>query len=351
MEKMKNCLVAKKDFLSLIDAEIGGGKNVVAPVRQENQSNFRPIKSTKEILWGGSQTVIPPKAFLFPQEEELVEYEVDGEIKIEAVVKGKPVILLGIHPCDINGTELLDKVFAEKNLDENYLKKREFTTIIGAECLVPCSPESFCYRKESVLPRGGFDLFLTDIGEDFFVEVGSEKGKSLISGIARRATKSDFEKLRKIRIERDKLFDEKQRKLKPKLEDLPALLRENYDSPVWDERGARCFSCGSCNMVCPTCYCFDVRDYMELNLREGNRSRFWDGCLLTDFTRVASGEIFREERGARLRHRTNRKDWYLFEKWGKSFCTGCGRCGKACLTKIVDPLDIENEIWERGRQA
>jgi ferredoxin len=348
---MKNCLVSKKDFLSLIDAEIRNGKNVVAPVKQENQANFRVIKSTKEILWEGPQTVIPPKAFLFPQQEELVKYEVDGEIRIEAVVKGEPVILLGIHPCDINGIGLLDKVFAEKNLDENYLKKREFTTIIGTECLVPCSPESFCYRKESILPQGGFDLFLTDIGEYFFVEVGSEKGKSLILEIARKATKSDAEKLKKIRTERDKLFDEKQRKLKPKLKDLPALLRENYDSPVWDERGSKCFSCGSCNMVCPTCYCFDVRDYMELNLREGNRSRFWDGCLLTDFTRVASGEIFREKRGARLRHRINRKDWYLFEKWGKSFCTGCGRCGKACLPKIADPLDIENEIWERRKSA
>jgi len=347
---MKNCLVGKEDFLDLIDRTIEDGKDVVAPIRQENQANFKRIKSTKEILWGGPQTVIPPKAFLFPQEEELVEYEVDGEVRVKATVKAEPVVLLGIHPCDINGTTLLSKVFAEKNLDENYLKKREFVTMIGADCLVPCSPESFCYRKESVLPWEGFDLFLTDMQENFFVEVSSEKGESFISGIARKATQSDVEKLKKIRMKRDNLFNKNQRKLKPKLEDLPKQLRENYDSQIWDERGARCFSCGSCNMVCPTCYCFDVRDYMELNLRQGNRSRFWDGCLLTDFTRVASGEVFREERGARLRHRTNRKDWYLFEKWGKSFCTGCGRCGKACLTKIVDPLDIENEIWERRGQ-
>lgn len=349
-EKMGNFLVTKKDFLKLIEGMIRNGKKVVAPTKQENQANFKRIKSTKEILWEGPQTVIPPKDFLFPQEEELIEYEVDDEIKVEAKVDAKPVILLGIHPCDINGTALLDKVFAEKNLDENYLKKREYLTIIGVECLLPCSPESFCYRKGSVLPWEGFDLFLTDMGYNFFVEVGSKKGKSLISEIARKTTPSDVKKLKKIRRKRDNLFDEEQRKLKPKLEDLPKLLRKNYDSPVWDEHGARCFNCGSCNMVCPTCYCFDVRDYIELNLKRGNRSRFWDGCLLTDFTRVASGEIFREERGARLRHRTNRKDWYLFEKWGKSFCTGCGRCGKACLTKIVDPLDIENELYERGRR-
>jgi ferredoxin len=142
------------------------------------------------------------------------------------------------------------------------------------------------------------------------------------------------------------LFGKKQRKLKPKLVDLPKLLKKNYDSKVWEEHGAKCFSCGSCNMVCPTCYCFDVRDCMELNLRHGDRSRFWDGCMLTDFTKVASGEIFREGRGARLRHRTYRKDLYLFEKWGRPFCTGCGRCGTACLTKIVDPLDIENELYK-----
>lgn len=345
---MKKYLVAKRDFFDAIDRAIEEGKEVVAPVKQENQANFRRIKSTSEILWGGPQTVIPPKAFLFPEEEELIEYEINGEIRIEAVVKARPVILLGMHPCDINGTWLLDKVFAEKNLDENYLRKREFVTIIGVECLVPCSQESFCYRKGSILPWGGFDLFLTDMGENFFAEIGTEKGNSFISGIAREAGDLDIEELERIRKGRDKLFDEEQRALKPKLEDLPKLLKENYDSPVWDERGRRCFGCGSCNLVCPTCYCFDVRDHIELNLRRGVRARFWDGCLLTDFTRVASGEIFREERGARLRHRTNRKDWYLFEKWGRSFCTGCGRCGKACLTKIVDPLDIENEIWERS---
>lgn len=349
-EKMKKCVVSKEDLLGLIDGIISDGKEVVAPVKHETQANFKRIKSTGEILWGGPQTVIPPKSLLFPQEEELIEYEVDDGINVKAKVNEKQVILFGIHPCDINGTALLDKVFAEKNLDENYLKKRKLATIIGVECLLPCSPQSFCYRKGSVLPWEGFDLFLTDMGDNFFVEIGSVKGEDLISEVARKPAQSDVKELEKIRGERDNLFDETQRKLKPKLEDLPKLLKGNYESPVWDERGDKCLSCGSCNMVCPTCYCFDVRDCVELNLMRGNRSRFWDGCMLTDFTRVASGEIFREERGARLRHRTYRKDLYLFEKWGKSFCTGCGRCGKACLTKIVDPLDIENELYERGKR-
>ena len=346
---MEKYLVSKGDFLNLINRLIKEGKEVVAPVKQENQANFRRIRSTDEILWGGPQTVISAKSFVFPPKEELLRYAIDDGINVQPKVEVKPLILLGVHPCDINGTSLLDKVFAERNLDENYLKRRENLTMIGVECLAPCSQESFCYRKDSVLPWDGFDLFLTDMGGNFFAEAGTKKGESLICSIAREATQTVSEKIRKIRRERDALFDREQRKLKPKLSDLPRLLKENYYSPVWAERGAKCFSCGSCNMVCPTCYCFDVRDCVELDLRHGNRSRWWDGCMLTDFTRVATGEIFREDRGARLRHRTYRKDYYLFEKWGKSFCTGCGRCGKACLTKIVDPLDIANEIYERSR--
>jgi hypothetical protein len=192
--KVEKRLVGKKDFLALIDSAIKGGKEVVAPVRQETQANFRRIKSTSQILWGGPQTVIPPKGLLFPQEEELIEYEVDDEIKITPTVGKKPVVLLGVHACDINGTFLLDKVFAEKNLDENYLKKRELLTIIGVDCLAPCAQGSFCFRKGSEEPWGGFDLFLTDMGRNFFVEVGSEKGVEFISGIAKEATRSNVEK-------------------------------------------------------------------------------------------------------------------------------------------------------------
>ncbi|MGC8817232.1 MAG: 4Fe-4S dicluster domain-containing protein [Candidatus Hadarchaeum sp.] len=346
---MEKYLVAKASFLKRIDQEISEGKEVIAPVKQENQANFHRLRSTKEVLWGGPQTVLSAKAIVFPPKEELLRYEVNDEIRVQPSVETKPLILLGVHPCDINGISLLDKVFTEKNVDEHYVKKRENLTIIGVECLEPCSQESFCYRKDSVFPWDGFDLFLTDMGRNFFVEVGSAKGEALISELGSKATQADLEKVKKIRKERDALFDQEQRKLKPKLSDLPRLLRENYDSPVWTERGAKCFGCGSCNMVCPTCYCFDVRDCVELDLKHGSRSRWWDGCMLTDFTRVATGEIFREDRGARLRHRTYRKDCYLFEKWGRSFCTGCGRCGKACLTKIVDPLDIANEIYGRSR--
>jgi len=346
----KTCTVDKHSFFDLIGTIIESGTEVFAPVRHENQANFKKIKSIDEVLWGKPQTVLPPKFIIFPQSESLLKYETDGDVKTSSTLDSKPAVLLGAHPCDINAIFLLDMVFSEKTPDEYYMTRRRNLTIIGVECLEPCSDESFCIRKDSALPWGGYDIFLTDLGEKFHVEIGSKRGEELLSKIASKVSAEDKRRLKRIRKKRDALFDKKQKKLKPALKDLPKLLRENYTSEVWEKRGEKCLSCGSCNMVCPTCYCFDVRDCLDLDLRSGERLRFWDGCMLTDFTKVASGEIFREERSARLRHRTCRKDLYLFEKWGRTFCTGCGRCNTACLTKIVSPLEIENEIHEVAKE-
>jgi len=71
--------------------------------------------------------------------------------------------------------------------------------------------------------------------------------------------------------------------------------------------------------------------------------RRWDGCMLRDFARVASGENFREHRSSRLRHRFYRKGKYIREDYGRVGCVGCGRCVRACLVKI-DPVEVFNTL-------
>ena len=346
---MKKYVVEKKKLFELF-ARLAREKEVVAPVRQENFTNYQKIKSSDEIVWGAPQTVVPPKKYLFPFPEELLAFEkTNGAFKVDGVNRYQNRILFGVHPCDLNAIYLMDQVFGEKNLDDNYLLKRKEVTLIGVDCLEVCSPEAICLRMKGLDPRERFDLFLTDVGGEFFARAATAKGDEIIKSIAEPASNKDEEKLKKIEAERDKLFDKKQKKLLPKYEDLPGLMKGGYPHPEWEERGKKCYACGSCNMVCPTCYCFDVLDYMKMNLREGIRERTWDGCMLEDFAKIASGENFREERSQRLRHRTYRKLYYLFEKWGQSFCTGCGRCIKACLTNIVSPLEIANALQEKGK--
>jgi sulfhydrogenase subunit beta (sulfur reductase) len=344
---MKHDVVEKGRICRLIE-ELLKERNVYAPVRQDNFANFARVRSYEEIIWGPPQTVIPPKKYFLPTSEEILSFNKNGnEFEANPLNASEEIVLFGVHPCDLNAIYLIDQVFAEKNRDENYLGKREKAVLIGVDCLQPCSPEAICLRMDGLNPRDRFDLFLTDIGEAYFAEAASRRGEEVLGGEGKPASETELLKLSSVRRQRDELFDREQKKLVPDYRNLPGLMKENYIHPVWEEHGAKCYGCGSCNMVCPTCYCFDIEDYMKIDMRSGVRRRFWDGCMLEDFAKVASGANFREERSDRLRHRTNRKLNYLFDKWGESFCTGCGRCIKACLTNIVSPLEIANEIFQR----
>jgi ferredoxin len=99
-------------------------------------------------------------------------------------------------------------------------------------------------------------------------------------------------------------------------------------------------------MVCPTCYCFDAREEVELSLAEGKRVRVWDGCMLEDFAVVADGHNFRKDKSARFRHRIFRKGKTLPEKYGYFGCVGCGRCANACTADIAGPVKVFNYMEE-----
>jgi ferredoxin len=128
------------------------------------------------------------------------------------------------------------------------------------------------------------------------------------------------------------------------------IIADKWQSPVWEKHVAACFSCGTCNLVCPTCYCFDVTDGFNLDMASGSRSRTWDACMLPNFALVAGGHNFRSQPAARQRHRVNRKFQYLPKKYGHgAVCVGCGRCGRQC-TSHIDIYDIVSDLLEEGAQ-
>jgi ferredoxin len=199
---------------------------------------------------------------------------------------------------------------------------------------------------EAASVSSGFDLMLTDIGESYLVEVGTDKGGNLLKKYAKVSSVTKEEEQKRIDV-RSKIWNMcKKRALNFPMRELPSLLVNSLNSPLWDEKASKCLSCVTCNMVCPTCYCFDVWDDVELDLTHGQRYRRWDGCLASDFAKVATGENFRETRAARYRHRFLRKGQYLFSKLNDAACVGCGRCAAYCLPDIADPVDVFNRLKE-----
>jgi ferredoxin len=128
---------------------------------------------------------------------------------------------------------------------------------------------------------------------------------------------------------------------------LSTLMAQSYDNALWEKLADICLACGQCTLVCPTCFCFNVYDEVELDLQDGERWRRWDSCQLDEFARVAGDENFREHQAARLRHRFMRKGRYLLERYGELGCTGCGRCARSCLVHI-SPVDVFNELHGCG---
>ncbi|HZD59989.1 MAG TPA: 4Fe-4S dicluster domain-containing protein, partial [Anaerolineae bacterium] len=83
-----------------------------------------------------------------------------------------------------------------------------------------------------------------------------------------------------------------------------------------------------CTFLCPTCYCFEVRD--EGNFKSGDRYRMWDSCMFFQYNRAAGGHNPREQHWKRMRQRMLHKFSYYPETYGPVDCVGCGRCIRSC---------------------
>lgn len=328
----------RQAILDGLDQAIADYK-VAALTRQGEKTLYEYIRNSAEIVWDYLPTVLPPKKFFFPQHEVLLEYDDEGAVS--PVIESEPFVLFGVRPCDLHGIQILDEAFGEDHGDPNYLSKREAALLIGMDCHKLCDKDAFCYCVNAQNIENGFDLMLHELDDqNCLISVGTDKGAAFLKKYfqVESATSDELEVFKKRKAQG---FEGKEPF--PELDQLPEKFEASRYHPIWEQEGSRCFSCGSCVMVCPTCYCFDVKDEWNLDLKKGQRERHWDGCMADAFATVATGENFRDTPTKRLHHRINRKFNFLMSKYGQSVCVGCGRCVRACLVNI-SPKTIAEAI-------
>lgn len=314
---------------------------VVGPVQTQTGYAFDDITDPAQIVLDYTTTILPPKKYFLPQREVLFEFESTSNgnrhIEMRPVYQDvEPLVIFGVHACDLHGIMLYDKVFAEGFRDEHYMTRREQIFVVGIECLHPCDDASFCKDMGTLNPAPVYDLYMTDMGDHFLIDVGTEKGQKLLleNVYVQMAQKEDIQALGQVQSAKWPRF---KMRLKMSKDQTPSLLSVGFRAKLWDQLGERCLACGSCTNVCPTCFCFDVKDEMAINMVHGERARVWDSCQLREFASVAGGHNFRETKASRNRHRVMRKGKYIRQVHGLSGCTGCGRCERACLVKITIP--------------
>jgi len=341
-------IVLPKSRISAFVAFLASSRKLVAPVPQGNgQYRFADVSSSEEISLRHIPTILPPKKYFMPQRETLLKYDISKGEEMEALVETEDTVILGVHTCDLAGIECLNVVFSDRPKDLHYLIRKRSIVLIGLECNDYCDGYANCAMLHNHLPKGGYDLFFTELPDLFYVHVATVEGETIVrdSGLFEEATESAREDLETLRAFKKKRF---RSEVPIRYQDLPRLLEESFDSEVWDDLGRRCLACGNCTNVCPTCYCFDVTDESDLDLLHGRRVRVWDSCQHEGFAKVAGGESFRKERSDRKRHRFNRKFHYPMDRYRRIFCTGCGRCSRTCMAKIDLKETINALIDERG---
>jgi len=303
---------------------------------------FDELKSASALRLDYDVSITAPKVYFQPPHETLLRF---GERGFESVTDTEPFVVFGVHPYDMVAITQMDEIFSDSNYDVHYMARREKATVVVCD-VQNASENVFAGCMNTATVEEGFDLLVTKIDEGYLVEAKGEKGEVLLKGAADAPDADENSlKLREMVWEHNrKLLRRHELKVKPL--DLPELLEKQMDHPVWEEKAALCFSCGSCNLVCPTCYCFNVKDEVSYTLKDGERVRVCDGCMLADFALVAGGHNFRKNKAERFRHRYYRKGKYLHDLHGQIACVGCGRCVSACVAKIANPVEIYNRLAE-----
>lgn len=344
-------LSISKDKIDSLFELIGSKQPLYLPVdNNSGKADFAKWqKGTK--LSEKLKTIRSAKDFFFPKTEHLVSYEMSGK-EVKVVDPRKEVgdfVIFGVRACDARGFTAIDNVYLNTNpVDSYYKNRREHGTVIVLACNEPaktCFCSTFGIDASLAKPAGDVSCWLAD-GKYYF-EANTDKGKAFVENAKSALEDADTSAVEACR----KDIAEKVEKLPFAHLDLSKFQGKDmlkiFNSKIWDKVSEPCVGCGTCTYVCPTCMCFDVRDFATSN---GVRQiRCWDSCMYNDFTQMAA-ENPRHTQKERSRQRFMHKlMYYPMAHDGMFSCVGCGRCVENCpvnmnIVKVIKAVNESDDI-------
>ena len=322
-----------KENLSALFQLIAGNQELYVPVKVAGQVNFAAWTEEAEVDLDTLKSTKSPKDAFFPQSETLYTCVREGKkISIEPeTLKEQNFVVFGMKACDVKGVEVLDKVFLCDPVDTFYAARRAHGTIVAMACH---EPEETCFCKvfgvDCAEPVADVATWMVD-GELYWKAL-TEKGEALT-----KLVESLLENTDDAKVEAEKTA------IRTIVEKLPYsnlslegwngdALTEKFNSPVWEQLYKPCLACGTCTFVCPTCQCYDIKDYNTGH--DVKRYRCWDSCMYSDFTMMAHGNN-RNSQMQRFRQRFMHKLVYFpANNDGMYSCVGCGRCVEKCPSSL-----------------
>lgn len=307
-------------------------REVIAPAPAHGGDvAFRRISFPDQVRWDADNPLHPPKAVLMPQTDPLASIERDGEgFRVAPAGRPLPRVLLLVRSCDATGISFVKRMQAMDPPDTAFQARADATALVTLACPRPC-PLGFCICCDAgPFLREGFDVQLTDLGDRYLAEIGSATGEALVGLAPQRFRPAEPRDV----VARLDLEEEAKRSFGEETCHFASAMRRvstgRVAAALWEDVAGRCLECGACNFVCPTCYCFSVKDQR----RDGHwvRCKTWDSCQYSAFTLEASGHNPRERHRDRVKRRFFHKlSAQYFRRDGAVGCVGCGRCIKVCF--------------------
>ncbi len=340
--------IAVNEINRLFDA-IAAVENLYLPVEKGGEVEFGPYTAEAKVRLDALQTVKSAKDMFFPFSENIMKFHMEGKkISLEAAEKvNEEFVVFGVRACDARSFSILDKVFLADPVDTYYAARREHGVVVSMACSRP-EETCFCFAFgiDAAKPEGDVVTWIAD--GVLYWEAQTEKGEALTKKVETVLAESDR-----------KAVEAQQAKVKAIMEKLPlaGLNLEYFTSrpeleifkrPEWNDLSSHCLGCGTCTFVCPTCQCYDVRDFDTGHGIE--RYRCWDSCMYRDFTMMAHGTN-RKSQVERFRQRFMHKLVYNPKNRDGEFgCVGCGRCLKKCPVNM-NIVKVAKTISAGGEQA
>ena len=342
-----------KEHLSALFRLIAEKQDLYLPVKTAGQVNFRAWSEEAQVDLETLKTVKSPKDAFFPQSENLYTVVKDGKkMSIQPeTLKEQDFVIFGMKACDVKGIEVLDKVFLAEPVDSFYAARRAHGTVVAMACH---EPEESCFCKvfgvDCTQPAADVAVWMVE--EELYWKALTEKGEALTETVKEMLSPCGGAEETKLEAEKKAVQEivEKLPYMNLSLEGWNGdALDEKFDSPIWEELYKPCLACGTCTFVCPTCQCYDIKDY---DTGHGvQRYRCWDSCMYSDFTMMAHGNN-RTSQMQRFRQRFMHKlVYYPANNDGMYSCVGCGRCVEKCPSSLNIVKVIKSFQKQGGDQS
>ena len=329
------------DNLNSLFSAVKSEMRLYLPVDTKGGAKFEEWSENKKMS-EALNTVRSAKDLFFPQTENLMDFKIEGK-NIEIIDTRKECedfVVFGVRACDVRSLDVLDKVFLAEPVDSYYKNRRDHGIIVSLACNKPAET-CFCsaFGIDSSDPKGDVQCFKSE--NELFLNALTEKGEKLlkaVENVTEPADESDVTPIKTV--------------IKDRMQKLPlshlktdsfgaGKTKEFFDDPAWAELSESCLGCGTCTFVCPTCQCYDIKDF---NTGHGvKRFRCWDSCMYSEFTKMSAGQP-RLTQLERFRQRFMHKLVYIpTNNDGMFSCVGCGRCLSKCpiqmnIVKVMKKL-------------